>query len=277
MEELSLESSFIFLQYTPIGIYRLLKNPMLKYELVITMLNIKNLSVEADNKEILHDFNMEIKPGEIHALMGQNGAGKSTICRALLKDPNYAITKGNITYKDTDITNMTTTEISRLGIMMIAQNPIAIEGVTNTEMLRLALSERTGEHIDIFKFSKEANAICEKLNMPKDFLHRDINDGMSGGERKKNELLHIWMLKPSFLILDEIDSGLDVDALKVVADSLNEYHKETNCSILLITHNPKLLNMLKPDYIHILKDKKIIKTGDSSLSNIIETTGFTNL
>lgn len=250
---------------------------MLKYELVIIMLNIKQLSVVADNKEILADFNLSINDGEIHAIMGQNGAGKSTICRALLHDPNYSITKGNITYKDTDITNLTTTEISRLGIMMIAQNPTAIEGVTNAEMLRLALSEKTNEHIDIFKFSKEANAVCEKLSIPKNFLHRDINDGMSGGERKKNELLHIWMLKPDFLILDEIDSGLDVDALKVVAKSLNEYHKETKCSILLITHNPKLLSMLKPDYIHILKDKKIIKTGDASLSNIIEDTGFTNL
>ena len=241
------------------------------------MLNIKQLSVVADNKEILADFNLSINDGEIHAIMGQNGAGKSTICRALLHDPNYSITKGNITYKDTDITNLTTTEISRLGIMMIAQNPTAIEGVTNAEMLRLALSEKTNEHIDIFKFSKEANAVCEKLSIPKNFLHRDINDGMSGGERKKNELLHIWMLKPDFLILDEIDSGLDVDALKVVAESLNEYHKETKCSILLITHNPKLLSMLKPDYILILKDKKIIKTGDASLSNIIEDTGFTNL
>ena len=111
MEELSLESSFIFIKYTPIGIYRLLKNPMLKYELVITMLNIKNLSVEADNKEILNGFDLEIKPGEVHALMGQNGAGKSTICRALLKDPNYAITKGNITYKDNDITNKTLQKI----------------------------------------------------------------------------------------------------------------------------------------------------------------------
>ena len=274
MEELSLESSF----YIPlIGIYRLLKNPMLKYELVITMLNIKDLTVVADNKEILDKFNLQINDGEIHALMGQNGAGKSTICRAILHDPNYSITKGTITYHDTDITNLTTTEVSRTGIMMIAQNPIAIEGVTNAEMLRLALSEKTNEHIDIFKFSKEANAVCEKLSIPKNFLHRDINDGMSGGERKKNELLHVWMLKPSFLILDEIDSGLDVDALKVVAESLNEYHKETKCSILLITHNPKLLSMLKPDYIHILKDKKIIKTGDASLSNIIEDTGFTNL
>ena len=250
---------------------------MLKYELVIIMLNIKALNVIADGKEILANFDLQINPGEIHALMGQNGAGKSTICRALLKDPNYSITKGNITYKDKDITKMTTTEISRLGIMMIAQNPIAIEGVTNAEMLRLALSERTGEHIDIFKFSKEAKNVCEKLSIPENFLHRNINDGMSGGERKKNELLHVWMLKPSFLILDEIDSGLDVDALKIVAKSLKEYHKETNCSILLITHNPKLLNMLKPDYIHILKDKKIIKTGDASLSNIIEDTGFTNL
>ena len=241
------------------------------------MLNIKQLSVVADNKEILADFNLSINDGEIHAIMGQNGAGKSTICRALLHDPNYSITKGNITYKDTDITILTTTEISRLGIMMIAQNPTAIEGVTNAEMLRLALSEKTNEHIDIFKFSKEANAVCEKLSIPKNFLHRDINDGMSGGERKKNELLHVWMLKPTFLILDEIDSGLDVDPLKVVAESLNEYHKETKCSILLITHNPKLLSMLKPDYIHILKDKKIIKTGDASLSNIIEDTGFTNL
>lgn len=241
------------------------------------MLNIKALNVIADGKEILANFDLQINPGEIHALMGQNGAGKSTICRALLKDPNYSITKGNITYKDKDITKMTTTEISRLGIMMIAQNPIAIEGVTNAEMLRLALSERTGEHIDIFKFSKEAKNVCEKLSIPENFLHRNINDGMSGGERKKNELLHVWMLKPSFLILDEIDSGLDVDALKIVAKSLKEYHKETNCSILLITHNPKLLNMLKPDYIHILKDKKIIKTGDASLSNIIEDTGFTNL
>ena len=184
------------------------------------MLNIKDLTVIADNKEILTNFNLSINDGEIHALMGQNGAGKSTICRAILKDPNYITKKGTIYYNDTDITNLTTTEISRLGIMMISQNPTAIEGVTNAEMLRLALSEKTQEHIDIFKFSKEARAICQKLSIPEDFLHRDINDGMSGGERKKNELLHIWMLKPSLLILDEVDSGLDVDALKIVASSI---------------------------------------------------------
>lgn len=238
------------------------------------MLNIKKLTVLADNKEILNDFNLDIKDGEIHAIMGPNGVGKSTICRAILKDPNYIITKGEITYHNNKLKDLTTTEISRLGIMMISQSPIAIEGVTNAEMLRLALSEKTNEHIDIFKFSKQAKEICEKLSIPQNFLHRDINNGMSGGERKKNELLHIWMLKPSFLILDEIDSGLDVDALKIVANSLKEYHQTTNCSILLITHNPKLLDILKPDYIHILKDKKIIKTGDISLAKSIEKTGF---
>ncbi len=238
------------------------------------MLKIDKLTVYADNKEILKDFSLDIKDGETHALMGTNGAGKSTICRAILKDPNYTITKGEITYNNHNLKDLTTTDISRLGIMMISQSPIAIEGVTNAEMLRLALSEKTGEHIDIFKFSKQAKEVCTKLSIPESFLHRDINSGMSGGERKKNELLHIWLLKPQFLILDEVDSGLDVDALKIVANSIKEYQEETNCSILLITHNPKLLEVLKPDYIHILADKKIVKTGDASLANEIEKYGF---
>lgn len=241
------------------------------------MLQIKNLTVNAGNKEILQEFNLDINQGETHVIMGKNGVGKSTICRAILKDPNYEITKGTITYKEKDLSKLSTTEISRLGIMMITQIPIAIEGVTNAEMLRLALSEKNNEHIDIFKFSKEAKAICEKLSIPENFLHRDINYGMSGGERKKNELLHIWMLKPDFLILDEVDSGLDIDALKIVANSIKEYKEEYNCSILLITHNPKLLDILKPDYVHILNDKKIIKTGDYSLAKDIEKNGFSNI
>ncbi len=241
------------------------------------MLDIKNITAIVDNKTILDDFSLSIKDGEIHVLMGPNGVGKSTICRCLLKDPNYQITKGTINYNNHDLLSLTTTEISRLGLMMVSQNPIAIEGVTNAEMLRLALSEKTNEHINIFKFSAYAKEICQKLNIPENFLHREINNGMSGGERKKNELLHIWMLKPNFLILDEVDSGLDVDALKTVANSLKEYHKETNCSILLITHNPKLLKILTPDYVHILKDKKIIKTGGCELIETIEKEGFTNI
>ena len=239
-----------------------------------TMLKIDNLIVSVDNKEILKDFNLQIPDGEIHALMGPNGVGKSTICRSILKDPNYKITKGEITYNDISLKDKTTTDIARLGIMMITQSPIAIEGVTNAEMLRIALSEKTGEHINIFNFQRELKEVCQKLNVPESFLHRSINDGMSGGERKKNELIHIWMLKPSFLILDEIDSGLDVDALKEVSASIKEYHKLTNCSILIITHNPKLLNTLKPDKIHILKNKKITKTGGYELVTEIETEGF---
>ena len=241
------------------------------------MLEIKKLVVKTDDNEILKDFDLKINDGETHVLMGPNGVGKSTICRTIMKDPNYEIVNGEITFNDEDILSKNTTEISRLGIMMIAQNPIAVEGVTNAEMLRLALHERTNEHVDIFKFSKMASEICKKINLPESFLHRDINSGMSGGERKKNELLHLWMLKPSFIILDEIDSGLDVDALKCVAQSIKEYQELTKCSCLVVTHNPKLLEILKPDYIHILKDKKIIKTGDASLATLIEKDGFKNL
>lgn len=242
------------------------------------MLEIKNLVVKTlDNNEILNNFNLTINDGETHVLMGPNGVGKSTICRTIMKDPNYEIVSGEINYNKENILNKTTTEISRLGIMMIAQSPIAVEGVTNAEMLRMALFERTNERVDIFKFSKIVSEICKKIDLPENFLHRDINSGMSGGERKKNELLHIWMLKPSFIILDEIDSGLDVDALKSVASSIKEYQELTKCSCLVVTHNPKLLEILKPDYIHILKDKKIIKTGDASLATLIEKDGFQHI
>ena len=242
------------------------------------MLEIKNLVVKTDNEEeILKDFNLKINDGEIHVLMGPNGVGKSTICRTIMRDENYEIVGGSIFYNNEDLLTKSTTEISRLGIMMIAQSPIEVEGVTNAEMLRLALSEKTGERVDVFKFHKMASEICEKINLPESFLHRDINSGMSGGERKKNELLHIWMLKPSFLILDEIDSGLDVDALKTVANSIKEYQSLTNCSCLLVTHNPKLLDILKPNYIHIVKNKTIVKTGDASLASLIEKEGFNNI
>ncbi|MCI8575781.1 MAG: Fe-S cluster assembly ATPase SufC [Bacilli bacterium] len=240
-------------------------------------LKIQNIDVTVTDKKIIEDFNLEMKAGEIHVLMGPNGVGKSTICKAIMKSPGYTITKGNIIYNDTNITNLTTTEISKLGIFYISQNPIAIEGVTNAEMLRLALSSRTGEKINIFTFNKKCNEICAKINIPKSFLHRSINDGMSGGERKKNELLHLWMLEPSLIILDEIDSGLDVDALKTVAESIMEYHKEKKPSILIITHHTKILDTIIPDYVHILKDGHIIESGDKTLASRIEDYGFCEL
>ena len=238
------------------------------------MLEIKDLAVQIGTKTIIEDFNLKINDNEIHCLIGPNGAGKSTVSRVILKDPSYVIDKGNITYNNYDLALLSTTEISRLGVMMINQSPLAIQGVSNAEMLRTALTERTGNQVDIFTFNKKLEQICEKLIIPKTFIHRNINEGMSGGERKKNELVHVWMLEPKLLILDEIDSGLDVDSLKTVIDSILEYKNTFKASVLLITHNPQILKMLKPDYIHVLDSKKIIKTGSMDIINDLEKFGF---
>lgn len=238
------------------------------------MFKISNLKVEVSNNVILDNFNLDIKDGEIHVLLGPNGIGKSTICKTIMSYPGYNITNGSIYFNEEKIEHKDTTSIARAGIYMISQSPIAIEGVTNAEMLRTAIGEITDSHVDIFSFNKKLESICKQLDIPKTFIHRNINDGMSGGERKKNELLHLWMLEPQFILLDEIDSGLDVDALKVVATSLKKYHEQSNCSILLVTHNSKILDILKPDYVHVLSDKRIIKTGDKKLIDIIEKEGY---
>jgi len=233
------------------------------------MLNINKLNVSVDGNEILHDFNLQINSGEIHALIGPNGIGKSTICKTILGDPNYEITNGVIEYDNKDLSKLSTTDRARLGIYLLNQSPIAIEGVTNAEMLRSALSEKEGKAINIFEFNKELTSICKKLDIPVSFIHRNINVGMSGGERKKNELMHMWMLKPSFIILDEIDSGLDVDALKLVAKSISEYYEEYKPSILLITHHKDLIELIKPKFTHVLNGGTIEKSGGYELA--IET------
>lgn len=241
------------------------------------MLQIKDLTVTVDNKKILKNFNMNICDGEIHALMGQNGTGKSTLCKVLMRDPEYNIESGSILWNDKDLVNLNTTEIAREKIFLLNQNPIAIEGVTNAEMLRMTLSEITGKQVGIFEFNKKMENICDKLSLPKAFIHREINVGMSGGERKKNELLHMWMLEPNLLLLDEIDSGLDVDAINVVAASIKEYYEEFKPTILIITHHNKILDLLNPSHVHIMKDGSIIKSGDKSLAEKIENKGFSNL
>lgn len=240
------------------------------------MLEIKNLNVTVENKEILKDFNLKINGSEIHVLMGRNGIGKSTICKVLLNDKNYEVKKGEIFYNNEDITNLSTYELANLGFYLINQNPLAIEGVTTAEMLRASLLAK-GEKTNIFEFSKELDNICEKLHLPKEYVHRDINVGMSGGERKKIELIHMWMLKPKFIILDEIDSGLDVDALKLVSESLKEYYEAYKPSVLIVTHHPKILSSLTPNFVHILDEGKIVKTGDLNLALEIEKNGYTSL
>ena len=233
------------------------------------MLTIKNLSVSVGEKEILKDFNLTVNEKEVHAIMGPNGIGKSTICKTIMGDPNYIVTSGSIFYNDTDLLKLNVSERARLGIYLLNQSPIEIPGVSNAEMLRLRLNENNPNPISIFDFNKKMTSICEKLDIPKSFIHRGINEGMSGGERKKNELLHLWMLEPSLIILDELDSGLDIDSLKTVTNSLNEYlETHPKASILLVTHHEPL---------HIMKDGHIIKSGDLSLAKEIENQGYKNI
>lgn len=242
------------------------------------MLTIKNLSVSVGEKEILKDFNLTVNEKEVHAIMGPNGIGKSTICKTIMGDPNYIVTSGSIIYNDTDLLKLNVSERARLGIYLLNQSPIEIPGVSNAEMLRLRLNENNPTPISIFDFNKKMTSICEKLDIPKSFIHRGINEGMSGGERKKNELLHLWMLEPSLIILDELDSGLDIDSLKTVTNSLNEYlETHPKASILLVTHHEPLLNMLNASNIHIMKDGRIIKSGDLSLAKEIENQGYKNI
>jgi len=237
------------------------------------MLEIKDLTINVLDKNILENLNLKIKEGEIHILMGPNGAGKSTICKRIMHHPSYETKSGKIIFNDIDITNKKTNEIAKLGIYYISQSPIEIEGITNAEMLRTAMQEKNIK-MDIFTFNKKGKEICERLNVPKNFLHREINVGMSGGERKKNELLGMWFLNPKIVLLDEIDSGLDVDAIKIVSENLKEYHKMTNCSLIVVTHQQKLIDALNPDYVHILQDGHIIKSGNINLAKEIEKNGF---
>lgn len=241
------------------------------------MLKINNLTVGVLGKNILNNLNLEIPDGEIHAIMGHNGTGKSTLCKVILKDEEYEILSGSIIYNNKDLTKMTTTAIAREKIFLLNQNPIGIEGVSNAEMLRVALQEIKGKPLSVFDFSKKLESVCQKLDLPSSFMHREINVGMSGGERKKNELLQMYMLEPKLILLDEVDSGLDVDAINIVAKAINDYYKEYKPTILIITHHDKILNLIKPKVVHILSGGTIIKSGDITLAKRIEEKGFNNL
>lgn len=240
------------------------------------MLKIKDLDVTIDNKSIINNFNLNINDGEIHTIMGPNGVGKSSICKLLLRDDNYFINNGSITFNNNDLLTMNTTEVANEGLYLVNQSPLQIEGITTAELLRTILNERN-EKIDIFEFSKELDKLCKELDIPTNYVHRDINVGMSGGEKKKIEMLHLWMLKPKFIILDEIDSGLDVDATKIVAASINKYYQMYKPSILIITHHTNILDYIKPTFVHAMIDGTIVKSGDISLAKEIEKNGFASL
>ena len=242
----------------------------------MSKLVVKDLTVTVQNKTILKDFSLEINDGEIHAIMGPNGTGKSTLSKVIMGDPTYRVEKGSIYYGEHNLLELTVDERARLGIFLGMQMPLEIEGVTNADLLRSALHTKEGTDFKLFPFVKELDKRVEQLHMDKEMIHRSVNVGFSGGERKKNEILQMYLLKPSFVMLDEIDSGLDVDSLKIVGENVMKYYQELHPGILLVTHYQRLLDYIKPDFIHIMVDGKIVKSGTFELVKEIEKNGYDN-
>lgn len=240
-------------------------------------LKILNLSVKVKDKLILDKFNLEIKSGEIHAIMGPNGTGKSTLTKVIMGDPSYKIVSGKIEFNGKSINKLPVDERARLGIFLGLQMPLEIEGVTNADFLRTALHIKEGNQFKLFDFIKNMDKYVDKLKMNKDMIHRGVNQGFSGGERKKNEILQMYLLQPKMVLLDEIDSGLDVDSLKIVGENVMDYYHESNPGILVITHYQRLLNYIKPTHVHIMKDGKIVKSGGIELVKYVEENGYENL
>ena len=237
-------------------------------------LDIQNITVEVNKKKILKDFSLTINSGEIHAIMGPNGVGKSTLSKTIMGDKNYKLVSGNIFFDGKKLNDLEVDERARLGIFLGMQMPLEIEGVTNADFLRTALNTKEGTNFKLMPFINKLDKVVDELKMDRSMIHRGINSGFSGGERKKNEILQMYMLEPSLVILDEIDSGLDVDSLRVVGENVMKYYKDKNPGILLITHYQRLLDYIHPTHVHILKDGKIVKSGDASLVSIIEEKGY---
>lgn len=235
-------------------------------------IEIKDLYVRVKEKEILKNFNLNINEGEIHAIMGPNGTGKSTLSKVIMGYPDFDI-KGSIFANNTLINDLTIDERSRLGIFLVYQNPISISGLTSSELIKASVD--TKGHKSLYEFALEVEKDMQELKMPKEMLHRSFNVGFSGGERKKNEILQVLMLKPKFIILDELDSGLDVDSLKIVCLNLNKYlQKNPDTSVLIITHYTRVLEYIKPDFVHKMNNGTIVESGDYSLAKEIEKNGY---
>ncbi len=237
------------------------------------LLEIKNLSVSVGEKEILKDINMSIKKGEIHVIMGPNGSGKTTTANAILNNPAYTKTGGTILLEGEDITNLKTDEIARKGVFMSFQLPEEIPGITVSNFLKYAKNKITGKPVKHFEFKDELNRNVEELKLNPENIERSLNVGFSGGEKKKNEILQMLMLKPKLAILDETDSGLDVDAIRTVSKGIEMYNTDDN-AILIITHNTKILSNLHVDFVHVLIDGKIVASGGEELAKQIEDEGY---
>ena len=240
-------------------------------------LSIKNLSVSIEDKKILNDFSLEINKGEVHAIMGPNGCGKSTLSNVIAGNEAYKILEGEVIFKDQNLLDLNIEERSQLGIFLAFQYPIEIPGVNITPFLKASLNAKLKkegkEEIDALSFAKELKQVANELGIESSMLSRSMNEGFSGGEKKRYEILQMSILKPSLAILDETDSGLDVDAFKTVTEGINRIKSDDN-SFLIITHYQKLLDNIVPDYVHVMKDGKIIKSGDQSIAKLIEESGY---
>lgn len=237
-------------------------------------LEIKNLHVEVEGKEILKGVDLTVNENEVHALMGPNGNGKSTLLAAIMGNPKYIVTEGSITYDGKNILEMPVNERSVAGLFLAMQYPQEIPGVTNSDFLRAAMNVRREQPISLFKFIKEMESTIKDLEMKEDLAHRFLNEGFSGGEKKRNEIVQMEMLKPSLSMLDEIDSGLDVDALRIVADALNKMKNETNMSMIVVSHYERFYQLIKPQFTHVLVNGKIVVEGGEELAEKIDQEGY---
>ena len=238
-------------------------------------LEIKDLHVEIDGKEILKGVNLTINTNEVHAIMGPNGTGKSTLASAIMGHPKYEVTQGEVLIDGENVLEMEVDERAKAGLFLAMQYPAEISGVTNADFLRSAINARReeGDEISLMKFIRELDKTMEFLEMPEEMGQRYLNEGFSGGEKKRNEILQMMMIKPTFGILDEIDSGLDIDALKVVSKGINEMRGE-GFGCLMITHYQRLLNYITPDHVHVMMQGKVVKSGGAELAHRLEAEGY---
>ncbi|WP_440118240.1 Fe-S cluster assembly ATPase SufC [Paenibacillus sp. QZ-Y1] len=236
---------------------------------------IEGLKATIEGKEILKGINLEMKGGEIHAIMGPNGTGKSTLASALMGHPKYEVTEGTVTLDGEDVLDMAVDERARAGLFLAMQYPSEIAGVTNSDFLRSAINARReeGNEISLIKFIRQMEGKMKELDMNPEFAHRYLNEGFSGGEKKRNEILQMMLLDPKIVVLDEIDSGLDIDALKIVANGVNAMKSEER-SFLIITHYQRLLNYITPDYVHVMMQGRIVKSGGPELAHRLEAEGY---
>tara|TARA_B100000508_G_scaffold127078_1_gene111971 strand:+ start:2173 stop:2910 length:738 start_codon:yes stop_codon:yes gene_type:complete len=244
------------------------------------MLEIKNLKAQIEDKTILNGVNLKVNKGEVHAIMGPNGSGKSTLSSVIAGNEDYEVSSGSITYEGDDLLEMAPEERSHRGVFLSFQYPVEIPGLSVSNFIKTAINEKRKafgqENISAKELLQLFKEKCELLNIDKEYLSRSLNEGFSGGEKKRNEIFQMAMMEPKLSILDETDSGLDIDALKIVANGVNSLKSSSN-SIILITHYQRLLNYIVPDFVHILKDGKIVMSGDKSLAQKLEKEGYSFL